>query len=100
MYLRKKERYATIQIVTVTGETKLSWVSGPEYRPTKYVKRNHDICTAEDYEDQQWMERYQYRIGQLVSNRIGGKLLRHIAALIGFDDKKEEAEAKRGNGRW
>jgi hypothetical protein len=79
-----------IQKVTVTGETKLSWTSGPDHALTKYVKRRHEVLTEQDYEDQQWGLKHRFSIGQLVINRIGGKLLRQIADLIGYKPEEEK----------
>ncbi len=91
-YLRTKGEWVNISKVKVTGETSRSWLVGPEWigdRREKYSKKNYEICTGADFEEQLWRDKHQYRIGQLVGNRIDPAILRQIAALIGYDPESK-----------
>jgi len=81
-----------VKPVDITGENSRSWLEGPawlEGQRRRVVKSEYVPATTEEYERQNWRDRNQYRIGQLVANRQPPEVLRKIAELIGYQEEEK-----------
>lgn len=70
----------------IIGETRVSWLIGPEWRPTKYPKRDPSgLYGLADIEDRLWVESYAYRLSDAVRRCGDAEKMRQIARMVGFE---------------
>jgi len=76
--------------IEIHGETKVSWLCGPEYDVAKVNKkeiqtgRAGNYFTAEGMSDNIWLKHHRHRIRDLVDAAPADKL-RQIAAIVGYE---------------
>jgi hypothetical protein len=87
MYLR--DGSGRVHHLIVIGETRMSWLTGNQWRPYKYPKRDYVAsATKEEYDKWLWATEHGYAISRRIYNYSLGvtpHVLRQIADLIGYD---------------
>lgn len=72
----------------IIGETKASWLTGPDWRPTKHAKRPREgmggLYGLDDVHDAVFVEDHGWHIGDAVRTLRDADTLRKIAALAGY----------------
>ena len=71
------------RLVTITGETKMSWLVG-QHRPVKYSKRTcTGLYTAEQVEEKCWVKNHRHNIANAVHS-VPFEKLKQIAEIVGY----------------
>ena len=92
-YLRRN-RDGYVYDVAVNWETSRSWCAGPARDRSKHAKKEYTPVTEQDYRNQLWRDKHQYRIGHIVGHGLPYETLKQIAGIIGYDDAAESWKCK------
>lgn len=77
--------------IEVIGETRISWIQGPEWVSNKWPKRKYSVVTEAEYQRWLWVSKHRYLISDQIRRNVSSELVERIAALIGY---KEGGERK------
>jgi hypothetical protein len=83
---------------TISGETKQSWILGDGWSPHKVLKKDLtenqgaygrlQWYTSESRENYLWINTHAPRMSEIVRDVTDMEILKQIAVLIGYEEKK------------